>query len=265
MSYLLKSKPKSTIKGKLVIVGAVFLVLILLGFMFPNFLRETFYSVSGPLWKSENTITAPLRGIVGFFKFKNNLIQQNLDLQDRVASLTLKEIDYDILLKENEELKGEISRRGEKNLVFARVLSRPPRSPYDTFVIDIGSKQGIAGADRVYLSDNVIIGVVTTVTPNTSLVELFSSGGNKQESTLSRTGASFVLEGKGGSNFQLQVPKDTDILWGDTFLYPGINSSILGSVYYIDSNSQSSFKTVYIRTPGNVFQSKSLFVDTSLR
>ena len=265
MNYLLKSKPKSENRLRIIVVVSVSVVLFLFGVIFPSASRSFFYNISRPLWISENIISSPFKGIANFFKFKKSLIAQNLELQEELSLLKLKEIDYDILLKENQELKSEIGRYGDKNLVFSRVLSRPPRSPYDTFVIDIGSIQDIAPADRVYLSDNVIIGVVTTVTPGTSLVQLFSSGGNKQEATLSRTGASFVLEGKGGANFQLQVPKDTDILWGDTFLYPGINSSIIGSVYYIDSNSQSSFKTAYIRTPGNVFQTKSVFVDTALR
>lgn len=265
MNYLLKSKPKNEYKGRIVITLFVFVLLALFGFIFPNVSRSIFYGISKPLWSSESAISSPFRGVANFFRFKNTLIVKNLELEDQLSSLKLKEIDYDILLKENQELKSEIGRHSDKNFVFSRVLSRPPRSPYDTFVIDIGSNQGIAPADRVYLSDNVIIGVVTTVTPGTSLVQLFSSGSNKQESILSRTGASFVLNGKGGANFQLEVPKDTDILWGDTFLYPGINSSVVGSVYYINANSQSSFKTVYIRSPGNVFQSKAVYVDTGVR
>lgn len=265
MNYLLKSKPRNPVRGKIVLVVVVFILLLLVGIIFSNSIRGFFYGISKPLWVSESIVTAPFRGTTNFFKLKNTLISQNLELQDEVTSLKLKQIDYDILLKENQELKGEIGRRSDKNLVFSRVLSRPPRSPYDTFVIDIGSVHGVSPADRVYLSDNVIIGIVTTVTPNTSLVQLFSSGNNKQEAVLSRTGASYTLDGSGGANFQLEVPKDTDILWGDIFLYPGINSSVIGSVYYIDSNSQSSFKTAYIRIPGNVFQTKSVFVDTSMR
>ncbi|KND47859.1 MAG: hypothetical protein AB201_03025 [Parcubacteria bacterium C7867-006] len=265
MNYLLKSKPKNEHKGKFLLVSIVLGGVLILGIFFLDFSRNLFYSLARPLWISENFITAPFRGITNFFVFKNNLINQKLELEDEIASLKLKQIDYDVLLKENQELKDQIGRSGEKNLIFSRVLSRPPRSPYDTFVIDVGSNQGVFQADRVYMSDNIIVGVVKTVTPNTSLVELFSSGDNKQEAILSRTGASFVLVGKGGANFQIEVPRDADILWGDMFLYPGINSSVIGSVYYIDSSSQSSFKTVYIRSPGNVFQAKSVFVNRTIR
>lgn len=265
MNYLLKSKPKNEHRKTFVIIISFSVIIFLFGFLFSNSSRSFFYKISKPLWLGESAVTSPFRGIGNFFSFKNNLIKKNLELESENASLKLKEIDYDILLKENQELKLEIGRRSVKNLVYSRVLSKPPRSPYDTFVIDVGSNHGVLQANRVYLSDNVIIGVVTTVTPNTSLVQLFSSGDNKQEAILSRTGASFELIGKGGGNFQIELPKDADVLWGDTFLYPGINSSVIGSVYYIDTNSQSSFKTAYIRTPGNVFQAKSVFVETPIR
>ncbi len=70
-----------------------------------------------------------------------------------------------------------------------------------------------------------------------------------------------VLSGAGGGNITLEVPKDTDVLWGDVFVYPGIAPSVLGSVYYIDNNSQSAFKTVYIRVPGNLFSAQWVFVE----
>ncbi len=265
MSYLLKSKPKNKHVGKVFLFTLVLAIVLFFGIFFLDFFRNAFYGLARPLWISENYITAPFRGISNFFVFKNTLINQKLELENELLSLKLKQIDYDVLVKENQELKDQIGRSNDKNLIFSRVLSRPPRSPYDTFVIDVGSNQGVLQGDRVYISDNIIIGVVKTVTPNTSLVELFSSGSNKQEAILSRTGASLILVGKGGANFQIEVPRDADVLWGDTFLYPGINSSVIGSVYYIDSSSQSSFKTVYVRSPGNVFQAKSVFVNRTIR
>lgn len=265
MNYLLKSKTKHETRNRLFIAIFIFLVFYLIGYFFSDTSRSVVYSISRPMWVTENILTAPFRGIIGFFKTKNNLINQNLALQDEISSLKLRDIDYEIILKENQDLKNEIGRHNIKNPVYSRVLSRPPRSPYDTFVVDVGSVHGVTPADRVYLSDNVIIGLVTTVTQNTSLVQLFSSSGNKQEAIVSRTGASFVLEGMGGANFKLEVPKDTDIIWGDVFLYPGINSSVIATVYYIDSNSQSSFKSIYLRIPGNAFQTKSVFIDSSIR
>ena len=116
----------------------------------------------------------------------------------------------------------------------------------------------------VYLSGNVIVGSIVSVTSHASLVELFSKNTVGQEATILRTGNSFELVGRGGANFAVEVPKDTDIALGDTALYPGLSESVIANVYAIDSNPQSSFKTVYLRIPGNVFQSKYVFVEKML-
>ena len=103
--------------------------------------------------------------------------------------------------------------------------------------------------------------MITSLTQDTGIVSLFSSSGVKQQGILSRTGSSYTLEGNGGANFKLEVPKDTDVLWGDVFLYPGTEQSVVASVYYIDTDSQSSFKTIYLRIPGNVFATRSVFIE----
>jgi hypothetical protein len=59
----------------------------------------------------------------------------------------------------------------------------------------------------------------------------------------------------------VEVPKDADILWGDVFEYPNLKTSVVGSVYYVDQSAQSSFKTIYIRVPGNIFQTKWVMVE----
>ena len=229
--------------------------------LMPNVARTISYNITRPLWFVGRSLITPISITKNFFVFKYSLITENLVLKDEVAALTLKTIDYDILLKENEDLKNEFGRVNKRDRILSWILSKPPVSPYDTLVIDVGSNEGVTLGSKAYISDSIIVGVVTSVTSHTSLVKLFSSGGDRQEATVSRTGATFEIIGEGGANFKLEVPKDTDILWGDNFLYPDSSSSVIGSVYYIDETSQSSFKTIYLRIPGNVFSSKHVFIE----
>ncbi|HEY4505188.1 MAG TPA: rod shape-determining protein MreC [Candidatus Paceibacterota bacterium] len=261
MNYLLRSKPKSFGHRKMIFTIVLFMLLSFSGFLFMGYLRSFFYTVSRPIWIIGNTSAKPFIYAKDFFVFKSRLITDNLAIKEELSNLRMKEIDYDALLKENLELKEELGRKISTSRVMARILSKPPQSPYDTFVVDAGSSDGVVLGNKVYLSDVTIIGIVTNITPHTSLVRLFSSSGVAEQMTLSRTGASFTITGAGGANMKLEVPKETDILWGDVFMYPGIASSIIGSVYYIDTNSQSSFKTVYIRSLGNVFSAKSVFIE----
>ncbi|HEY4509033.1 MAG TPA: rod shape-determining protein MreC [Candidatus Paceibacterota bacterium] len=261
MNYPLRNKPKHPNRAPIISVVVLFLIFCLSGFLFPNTLRSGLYSLSRPLWFLGGGVSSSFSKVKEFFVFRNNLISRNLSLEDQVMHLELKQVDYETLQKENQDLKSQLGRSDSSSHIISRVLSRPPQSPYDTFVIDVGLSDGVTVGSKVYISDSIIIGLVAEVTPHTSLVQLFSTGNRKQESTLLRTGASFVLEGLGGANFKLDVPKDADVLWGDVFVYPSLSSSVISAVYYIDTNSQSAFKTIYLRTPINVFSSQWVFVE----
>jgi cell shape-determining protein MreC len=260
MNYRPKNKPNLQTRFRAISIFVFFVFLSGLAFLFPNFTKNTFYTISRPLWLGSSFVGRSVNGIKEFFSFKNGLVNENLSLKDELAALKLKEIDYDTLLKENQDLKTQLGRTDSPHRTLARILSKPPSSPYDIFIIDAGAIQGITEGSKVYISDSIIVGLVGNVTSKTSEVSLFSTNGRKQESVSQRTGTSFTLVGKGGGNFGLEVPKDTDIMWGDVFTYPGLSQSVLASVYYIDTNSQSSFKTIYLRAPINVFSSKDVFI-----
>lgn len=260
MIYLLKSRQKGENRPRNILIVCVFFLLFILSFIFPNFSRGVFVGFSRPIWAIGDTTKNGFENVYNFFSLQKNLVNENKNLKDQIDALNLKVIDYDAVTKQNTDLKNLLGRSASSNSVVSRVISEPPQSPYDTLVIDVGSSDGIILGDKVYISDSIIIGEITSVTPHTSLVEMFSTGDKKTESVLERTGASYELSGRGGANFSVDVPKDADILWGDTFTIPGLSSSVLGSVYYIDTNSQSAFKTVFIRIPGNVFQTKWVFV-----
>ena len=261
MNYLPRNKFSRQNHWKIISIVVFFLILSIFGFLFPDFSRTTAYTMAVPLWSVGEKIRVAFFSVKNFFVFKNFLIQKNLSLQDEVAGLKLKEMDYDALVKENNDLKWQFGREGNSTRVISAIISAPPHSPYDTLIIDTGSSLGIVSGDKVFLSDKIIIGEISSVTSHTSIVNLFSSSGQKQEAISLRTGASFELIGHGGLNFQFEVPKDTDIILGDTFSYPGLSQNIMANVYYIDSNSQSSFKTIYSRIPKNVFSSKYVFVE----
>ncbi|KND50613.1 MAG: hypothetical protein AB198_02220 [Parcubacteria bacterium C7867-003] len=261
MNFLLKSKPKRNYDIKIIIVIMVFVLLAGASFVFPTFFRSASYFVMKPFWFLRDKTAYSTSFITNFFSFKSSLIKENARLKEELALLNLNKIDYDVLVKENEDLKSQFGKISGSNIIFSNILSKPPQSPHDTFVINSGSSSGVSIGDKVYISDRIIVGNVSSVTENNSVVKLFSTGGEKVEVSLFRTGASFVISGIGGADFQLEVPKETDIVWGDSFIYPGSKDSIISTVYYVDANSQSSFKTIYSRIPGNVFQSKIVFIE----
>ncbi len=213
-----------------------------------------------PLWMFGEKTSGTFSFVTNFLTFKTSLIKENELLKDELGRLRLTKIDYDNLFKENEELKAMVSMKKSSMRAIANVLSKPPQSPFDTLVLGSGKDLGIEVGNKVYISDSIMIGEISDVSDETSIVKLFSAGGEKREVILSRTGQSFVITGSGGQNFNLEVPKDTDILWGDSVLFPGSSDFVVAVVYFVDSNSQSSFKTVHMRVPASVNQTKRVFI-----
>lgn len=263
MNYHLKSKKNNNNPKKIFIVFVVVIFIFIIYQLTFSFFRSLSHRTSVPVWIFSDYISNSLASIGNIFESKENLIVENEVLKEEIKKLKLEQIEYGVLIKENQELKSLFGRSNLKDKIITRIVSKPPRSPYDTLIIDAGRRDGVKNDSLVYISNNIVVGKVSDVLETTSVVTLFSTGGYKQEALLERTGAVFELIGKGNANFSIELPKDTDVIWGDLLLYPSVNSSIIGNIYYIDSSSQSAFKTVFIRAPGNVFESKWLFVETN--
>ena len=275
MNYLQKNKNSNFGKmldkinsNRLKIIFIVFFFILLSGFvfLFPKVTRNVLTTTAVPIWTVRDTFANGLGNIGNFFSFKSSLVAQISSLQNQVASLELKQTDYDAISKENQDLKSLLGQTtgnvGNPNgRILARVLSKPPESPYDTFVLSAGADEGSAVGEKVYISDTILIGQVASVTSKTSIVNLFSKSGMTNELDDERTGATYEVVGRDGANMSVEVPKDADILWGDVFTYPTIKTSVVGSVFYIDQSAQSSFKTIYLRVPGNVFQTEWVIVE----
>lgn len=263
MNYHPKSKSFFSKYKIIVLAFCLFIFFSAFIFFFPIFNRSLWTTVSKPFWSTSQKVSLTFSATINFFKFKSNLISENTNLKDQINTLKLKVADYDLLVKENEDLKNLTSRKENVDRISARIISKPPQSPYDTLILDVGSNEGVSVHSDVYLSDSVLVGNVTAVTEHSSVVEMYSTGDKKNNAVLERTGASYELIGDGGGDFHIQTPKDADVLWGDVFVLSDLSSGILATVYYIDSSSQSSFKTIYLRVPGNVFQSKWVLIDTN--
>jgi rod shape-determining protein MreC len=264
MSYPLKNKNNHEYRFKVILITVVFLIFSVLAFLFSTGLRSVFTTIAKPFWKISSIFSGSLNNTINFFNFKSTLVAKNKDLETKVNYLNLKVIDYDTILKENQDLRSVLGRKGPSDRIVSLVISKPPQSPYDTLVIDVGGDDGVSVGSKVYISDTIIIGTIKSFTSHTSLVELFSSSNKKFGAVLERTGATYELQGQGGANFSIEVPKEDDILTGDIFVYPGFLNNVFGNVYNIDTNPQSSFKKVYVRIPANIFQIKWVFVERSL-
>lgn len=267
MNSLLKSKPKSSNKRVIIITIAGCIGLFFVQYLFPNFFTSTVFIAAKPLWSLRDGTSNSIFNFFGYFARVGTIQKENEALRDQLYTLKLRESEFNQIKLEYEDLKSlmnvsstSVSTKRGGSSITARVLSKPPFTPYDTFIVDAGSDDGVFMGDLVYANDALVIGRITKVTSNTSYATLFSSGNQSQEFLVSRTGVSVAVAGMGGGNFALYIPKDFDIVVGDTLSEPSYDLGVVATVYAIDETSQNSFKRVYARVPKAIFRSKFVLI-----
>lgn len=187
--------------------------------------------------------------IFSVFYSKSSLLEENEALKKEIRDISLKLLDRNLLYEENLALKERLGRSGPGQTVVARVLAKPPRSPYDTLVVDVGSREGIRGGEKVLYSDNIMIGEVAEVSEKTSKIKLLSSSGENINVTIGKSAVSALAIGIGGGNFEIKIPHDTPVSPGDSILAPSLMPYILGVVEYIESKESDPFKRILFKSP----------------
>lgn len=151
---------------------------------------------------------------------------------------------------ENDQLKEMLGRKPEHDdRLLAVILSRPPKVPFDSLVIDVGEDHDINPGDLVYGEMDYLIGHVDAVYAKSAVAKLFSSPGEKVDVLLGSSTTPVVAEGRGGGNFYIKVPKNIMVLEGDQIIIPGINPVVLGTAEKVDSDEGEAFSYVYFKLP----------------
>jgi len=189
-------------------------------------------------------------------------------LQAELASTTAAIADRDALYMQNIELKKMLNRPQTSTQVVAGVLLRPPGLPYDTLMIDAGSENGIVAGELVFAGGSAAIGDISDVYTTTSRVSLFSAPGRTYDAQITPKAASGViplsLAGQGAGSLLGQVPAGSSAAVGDPVVLPGLGNEFLGIITHIDAPSGSSFETLYVQMPVNIFSLQYVQVQTHI-
>lgn len=253
MNYSLKNNKNTK---KTIIYGFVLaLFFILINTFFQESFRGFLYFFGEPGWKiteniSQNNITKNI------FSSKNKIIEENKKLKKELLDIKIELLEKNILERENKELKS-FCKRGEKNNqeVLAKIIKRPGiGSNYDILLIDIGVKDGVKKGDYAVVSNSLVIGKISEVFNSTSNVKLFSSPEEKIKTLLTPANIEMEVEGIGGGNFRVDIPKGVEAKKGDSIIMPSLNSQTIGRIEEISKESANPFKTLYFKIPINIFK-----------
>ena len=209
-----------------------------------------FSHIVAPIWQTENFAKDFLLLAVDS---KRGLYKQNIVLKEELRSHGDMLAANEALKVENESLKALMGRiPADRSVVLSSILAKPNTTPYDTLIIDRGSKQGVKVDDLVFAGGDILIGEIESVEENISRVIMFSTPGNISQVLYGNTGKYFNARGQGNGSFEVDVSREVEVGVGDMFFYPGLDNTLVGVVKKIDFDSRDSFKNVIMKSPINI-------------
>ena len=242
--------PKGKVLSGLLVL---FIAYVIFGTSAGDVLHKGLERVSIPLWRAEGESMFSA-GIIGAFQSKLKLTAENEKLKKELRDLGLKLLDRNLLYEENLLLKEKVGRGNIDESIFARVLTRPGQSLYDTLIIDVGSEVGLRGGERVMYEDTILIGSIAEVGEKTSKVKLFSTFGEEISVEIGENMVSAIATGHGSENFEIKVPRETPVKEGDVILAPSLMPHMLGTVEHIESKPNDPFERILFKSPVPLFE-----------
>lgn len=240
---------------------AVFFVLLFGKNFFPN---KSFFKKSAeinlkalsPAFYVKNKIL----NIAPYFKYKKKLDFSNRALIEENLALKSKIFELENLKKENENLNSLLGEEIKNEFIAAPIIFKPPFSDFDILIIGAGKEDGVTAGMKVVASENIILGEIYEVFENKSKVKLYSRGGNKINIILEEPMISALAIGKGGENFEINLPRGAEVTNGEKVFVPGEEHFILGEISSVEENQNSPFKKAYFRFLVNINELSKIYV-----
>lgn len=169
-----------------------------------------------------------------YLKEKSDLIAQIRLLEEERNTQIGITLTAEYLKQENESLKSLMQNTTTPGIV-AGVIGRPPYTPYDSIIIDQGSRDGIVLNAPVFYGVRKVLGYVDKVYERTSRVSLFSSPA--VASTVYIMGPNIFASayGLGGGVLRVSVPQGITLAVGNPVILPTVHGGSLGSIQHITS------------------------------
>ena len=249
------------------------LVLLLVSSLFLITLDLRGVNLAGSIRSGVTTVFSPIEGF--FSKVFSPIGSFTSDVRNFGQSksrITELEKEVDLLKSQkvlDEDVVGQLNQlkqvldlagRGEYKVVAARVINRGSTATFkQTITIDAGSSDGIS-KNMTVISEAGLVGVVKSVTSNSSIVLLMSDPTFKIGVRIAGTQSIGVVSGQGGNKYLLQLLDATgEIKVGDNLVARGSQNGSpfvpgvpVGTVSSVQSNSSSITQNADVEGASNL-------------
>lgn len=257
MSFLQRNRKFLNRDDKKSILIPFFTIIFFIFIFSLSYTRNILFTVGSPLWYIKNSTVNFMSDNISVLRSKTSLVEENTQLKDQLLIKNKEQALFEILKKENEDLKNILNRKkSSQKLLLSSVLIKPFLSAYDTLIIDAGKSAGVEVGDQVLAEGNIFIGYVSDVHDDVSKVVLYSSSGEKVKVLIGNSNIEKEAIGLGGGNFRMELPREIDIKEGDNVVMPSISPNIFGTVEKIEFKESDSFQYILFKNPVNISELK---------
>jgi cell shape-determining protein MreC len=252
-----RNKRKKILIAALIVLFLV--ILIFRDFSFKIVSRPALF-IMRPIFSMKAGLNGWWKGLKTVFHEKKQIQEENAGLREKIMQLESEISLIQIQGKENELLKNAFSAWERENFMLSYIVSRPPQTPYDMFIIDAGSENGVKEGMQVSGFGRVLLGYVADVFPKMSKVKLISSLGEETNVLLEFSGISAIAAGRGGENFEIMLPRAVKVEIGEKILALGRQLMLVGIVEKIEHQSADPFQKILFRLPVNIQYLNQVFL-----
>ncbi|KKW27813.1 MAG: Cell shape-determining protein MreC [Parcubacteria group bacterium GW2011_GWB1_52_7] len=224
--------------------------------------RLTSWAIS-PLYelgKSWNRLGARLYERTAAFR-------ENSELKEINARLLIDKAEFLRLQKENETLRRALKLQEETQqaLSDADIIGAFSEGREEYLIINRGSAAGVSERSAVLSPEGALVGVVRTVSSETSTVRLLSSASEHLTVSILPANVNAALRGDNSGEYVISlVPADAPIAIGDAVVTAGLNDNIpagiaVGTVAAAGESAAGSFQDIRVKSPVEI-----LFLDRVL-
>jgi len=247
----------------LLLVSSLFLITLdLRGVNLAGSIRGSVATVFSPVETLFSRLFSPIGNFAGDIRNIGQANEKIDDLNKEIQLLKSKEILDEDKVGQLNQLKNilDLAGRGGYKVVAAKVINRGSSATFkETITIDVGSSSGIS-RNMTVISDGGLVGVVKSVSSDTSVVLLMNDPSFKMGVRIAGTQSIGVLSGQGGNSYLLQLLDATgEIKLGDKLVARGSDGGRpfvpgvpVGTVVEVQSNSSSITQNADVTASANL-------------
>ena len=214
-----------------------------------DFFDALLMELCSPFQKASTFVIKTIHGVFQNYIILIHLQRENAMLKQKIVELQKENSQMREMAYAHERLKRLLQFK-EKNLssvIAAEVIGQDPSSWFKSVTINKGEKDGIKKGMAV-ISPEGVVGQILKTAPYHSTVLLITDYNSAVDSTVQRTRAKAIVEGKGENRCQLKyLLRSEEVVIGDIVVTSGLGGNfqkglMVGEIRKVDKKEHGIFQ-----------------------